>query len=193
MTLEQHCMRTAIISIVSLFVAASAAGAQELRPFSVDVTLGGGAGVGGGELRERGGLGFDAVAVRVGASGRNTLVLGASAGFQGFWSSDDMCVPGSRGQCLEDFPSFSTLVLLAGWERGSPGATVRALAGPAFVRIGGDIEQSGSTAGLQGRVDLATPQLGPVALVASVRATAVPRFRGRTLATWAVGLGLRLR
>jgi hypothetical protein len=69
------------------------------------------------------------------------------------------------------------------------------LAGPGYIHLDGDDSagQRGSAAGAQGRVDLAAPPLGPVALVASLRATVVPRFRGQTLATWAAGLGLRLR
>lgn len=175
--------------------------AQAPRPLTLDASLGASRGSGGGEFRDRGGVALDGLVARAfrGAPG-GALIGGVSASFQGTPWSDDMCVMGSRGQCLDQFPMVSTIGVLAGWEgrRGtgrSTGATARLLAGPAYVHMDGDDSagQRGSTAGLQARLDLATPHLGPVALVGSLRGTAVPRFRGETYGAWAFGVGLRIR
>lgn len=175
--------------------------AQAPRALTVDVTVGISGGIGGGEYRGREGPSADGLlahAVRRAPGG--ALIAGLGASFQGAIWSDDMCVIGSRGQCLEYFPSMTTLGLLAGWEgrrgRGrSTGATARLLAGPAYVHLDGDDSagQRGSAAGFQARLDLATPHLGPVALVGTVRGTAVPRFRGERYGAWALGVGVRLR
>ena len=190
-----------ILGLASAFLPAGVPHAQDPRPLSLDATLGGGAGVGGVEVHSRGGIALDALlGVRLRASGRSAFMAAVSAGFQGALGSGDVCFIGSRGQCLEDFPILIPVAVLAGWEGrtgtgASPGATIRLLAGPAYVHLDGDDSagQRGNAAGAQGRVDLATPPLGPVALVASLRGNVVPRFSGQTLGSWAVGLGLRLR
>jgi hypothetical protein len=177
---------------------ASAPLAQGPRALSLDATLGGGYGFGGGELYPRGGVALDAlIGLRIRASGRSALLAGISAGVQGTLNFGDVCNHGSRGQCLDDFPALIPVAALAGWEGRtgtgtSPGATLRVLVGPSYVRFDGEA-QRGRAAGAQGRVDLATPPLGPVALVASLRGNVVPRFRDQTFGTWAAGLGLRLR
>jgi hypothetical protein len=175
--------------------------AQSPRSITVDASVGTSGGVGGGEYRGREGVAADGLlahAFRRAPGG--ALIAGLGASFQGALGSDDVCVIGSRGQCLEYFPSMSTVGVLAGWEgrRGTgrvTGTTARLLAGPAFVQMDGDDStgQRGATAGLQARFDLATPHLGPVALVGSLRGTAVPRFRGETYGAWAAGIGVRVR
>ena len=180
---------------------ASAPLAQGPPALSLDATVGGGYGFGGGELYTRGGVALDAlIGLRIRASGRSALLAGVSAGFQGPLAFGDVCHFGSRGQCLENFPILMPVAALAGWEGRtgtgtSPGATLRVLVGPSYVRFDGDDRAGhrGGAAGAQGRVDLATPPLGPVALVASLRGNVVPRFRDQTFAAWAAGLGLRLR
>jgi hypothetical protein len=74
---------------------------------------------------------------------------------------------------------------LAGWESGN--ASLRALAGPAYVR-----ERSVSVLGWQGRIDLVPFSAGPVALVAAGRATLVPNFNDDAFQLLALSLGLRI-
>jgi hypothetical protein len=175
--------------------------AQSPRPITLDASVGQSGGVGGGELKDRQGIAVDgllAYAFRRAPGG--ALLAGLSASFQGGLGSDDICVVGSRGQCLDDFPLVTAVGVLAGLEgrrrrARSTGATARLLAGPAYVHMDGNDSagQRGSTAGLLARLDLASPHLGPVALVGSLRGTAVPRFRGESYGVWAVGFGVRLR
>jgi hypothetical protein len=187
--------------MAALLLAAGALPGQQPRGVSLDVTLGGGAGLGGVEVYARGGVAGDALlGVQLGQAARRAFMAGIGVGFQGLPYGNDICHVGSRGQCLSDFPAFGTVGLLAGLELrsrsgASPGATLRVLSGPAYVHLDGDDSagQRGNTAGVQGRVDVATPPLGPLAAVLSLRGTLVPRFRDQTLATWALGVGLRLR
>jgi hypothetical protein len=175
--------------------------AQSPRPITLDATVGHSGGLGGGEFKDRQGIALDgllAYAVRRAPGG--ALLTAVNASQQGALGDDAVCVPGSRGQCLHDFPGISTVGLMAGWEGRTgtgraAGATARVLAGPAYVHLDGDdaAGQPGSTAGLQARLDLASPQLGPVALVGSLRGTTVPRFRGERYGVWALGFGVRVR
>lgn len=189
-------------SILSVLAGAPAViHAQQLRPVSVDVTVGAGGGVGGGERAERGGAALETlVGVRVRALSRGALMAGVSAGFQGPLGGSDVCHLGSRGQCLDDFPMLGYVAVLGGWEGARTtgplrGATARVLGGPAFVHVEGDdaAAPQGNTVAAQGRLDLATPPLGPVALVASFRGAVVPRFHGQALGIWGYALGVRLR
>ena len=175
--------------------------AQAPRALTLDASVGASRGVGGEEFRGRGGVAVDGLLARaLRRAPGGVLIAGLGASFQGMPSSDDICITGSRGQCLSDFPLISTLGVLAGWEgrRGTgrvTGMTARLLAGPAYVQLDDydSTGQRGSTAGLQARLDLATPHLGPVALVASLRGTAIPRFQGETYGVWAAGVGVRIR
>jgi hypothetical protein len=187
--------------IAGLVFIAGALDAQEPRDVSLDATLGGGKGVGGGELRHRGGVALDALlGVRFNAAHSGAVMGGLSAGYQGYPISDDVCQFGSRGQCVDDFPGLSYVGVLAGWEAmtgtaTSPGATVSMMAGPAFVYVRGHSRDQppGRTAGAQGRVDAVAPLFGPLAFVASLRGTVASRYQGHTLAAWTLGFGLRVR
>lgn len=190
-------LQVAVAGIIAAAHPAESLDAQTPRVLSLDATLGGGAGIGGNEVYRRGGIAVDALlGMRLRVAGRGALMAGLSAGFQGPVGSSDVCHFGSRGQCLDDFPSISPVAVLAGWEwRREDGVTLRVLAGPSHVRLDGDdtAGQRGRAAGGQGRVDVAMPPLGPVALVASLRGNLVPAFHGQTLGTWAAGVGIRLR
>jgi hypothetical protein len=193
----KQILHATVLGVLSVAVPGATPEAQTLRPLSLDATLGGGAGVGGDEVYERGGIAADALlGLRLRATRRGALIGAVSAGVQGPLGGSDVCNFGSRGQCLSDFPTLLPLAVLAGWEGQSRRrATLRVLGGPAYVRVDGDdsARQRGGAAGGQGRVDLVTPPLGPVALVGSLRGNVVPAFRGQTLATWAAGVGVRLR
>jgi hypothetical protein len=183
------------ILLAGMVAVAGAVRAQDLHQLSLDVSVGGGSGFGAGEVHRAGGIALDAViGLRLRASDRSAVMAGASVGFQGpLWSSD-VCYVGTGGECLDDFPLLMPIALLAGWEAQSTrGHTIRAMAGPAYVRVDGDNNAgyTGRAVGAQARVDLATRPLGSVALIASARGTLLPRFRSSTLGAWSFGVGLR--
>ena len=196
-----RCTATIVGCCAALALSPLAVRAQSPRPITFDASVGQSGGLGGGELTDRHGVAVDgllAYALR-GAPG-GALVAGLGASHQGPLGNDAVCIFGSRGQCVANYPQISTIGVVAGWEGRrrsgrSTGATARVLAGPAYVHMDGNdsARQRGSTAGLQARVDLATPHLGPLAFVASLRGTTVPRFRGETYGLWAVGIGVRVR
>jgi hypothetical protein len=71
----------------------------------------------------------------------------------------------------------------------------RLLAGPGYARVDGDdvAGQRGGALAVLGRLDLAQPLARRVAVVGSLRAGWLPRFRGAALGATAAGLGLRVR
>ena len=162
-------------------------GAQQQRAFSGDATIGTGGGHTGGEYRgDRGGVALDVLLARsLRPAGGGALVGAANAGAQGPRGGDARCVVSSTGGCVPSFPAFATLGALVGWQNAS--ATLRAMAGPAYVRARG----SGAVA-LEGRADGAVPLARHLALVASVRGTFVPNYRGDAFELFAFGAGVRI-
>jgi hypothetical protein len=126
------------------------------------------------------------LAMRLRAAGRGALLAGLSAGAPWAWSSTTVCLPASNGGCIPTFPQFLKVGALVGWE--NPSTTLRAMGGPAYVRADG--KQAFS---LQGRVDGAAPISRHLALVASVRGTVVPNYRGDAFGVYALGVGIRMR
>ena len=192
-------------SIVAAVAAAvllktSAVSGQQPGAMSFDVTLGGGAGFGGGEVHERGGVALDGIlGLRFVTADRHVFLAAIGAGFQGVPVSSDVCYVGTRGQCLDDFPALATVGLFAGWEHPSDWGvsrepTLSLLAGPAYVHLDRYvISRRASALGLQARADVASRPAGPVAAVLSVRGTVVPRVSGRTLGALALGVGIGFR
>ena len=171
-------------------------GAQAGPTIAVDLTLGLSSGSGGCPARIRTGLAADAfIASPVKRLARGALLGGMAAGLQGPVQilGTDACYfyePSDPSPCDPKFPIFYSAVALAGWAAGGPQTgTVRALAGPGYF-----VEpDAASTLGLQTRVDLATPSVLHLALVASARGAILPRYQGRTLRLAAFGLGLRIQ
>jgi hypothetical protein len=70
-------------------------------------------------------------------------MAGVSAGLQGpLVAGTDECNLGRKGQCLDDFPFLTRVALVTGREGGSrggiaSGATISALAGPAYISRAG--------------------------------------------------------
>jgi hypothetical protein len=125
-------------------------------------------------------------------------MIGVAVGVQSSIAFGDKCQLGRSGQCLDEFPALATVGLLAGSEfrhaDASPGATLRLLAGPAYVHLDGHASaKRRSTVGAEGRADLATAPLGPIAMVLSLRGTLIPRVQKQTLGACVLGVGLRLR
>jgi len=196
----EHPLLVAIVSAAGMALAAGTLGAQQPRALSIDVSLGGGAGLGGGELAERSGIALDAlVAGPLRSAGTHARMIGVAVGVQSSIAFGDKCQLGGSGQCLDEFPALATVGLLAGSEfrrraGASPGATLRLLAGPAYVHLDGHSSaERRSTVGVEGRADLATTPLGPVAMVLSLRGTLIPRVKKQTLGAWVLAVGLRMR
>lgn len=168
--------------------------APSAKRVTLDVSVGGASGRGGGDyVNLGGGIALDAAAAWRGPRARTgTLVLGGGFGSQGGLGNDLDCAPDGSGGCRGDFPTFRYLVALAGWEvgaaRGGRGASARVLAGPGHY-----VSDEGSAFGLQARIELASPAPFGVALVASARGSLLPRFHDEAVTLGAVGFGVRLQ
>lgn len=157
------------------------ASGQRWPAVSLDATAGLGASSGGGNFRSRGAVALDALfGIRLRPAAGSGLLAGLSAGLQGpIHGGDDCLIAPGGGGCVPHFPLFYSAGALVGWERaGARGPSVRVLAGPAYYRA----DEGGRALALQGRLDLATPALFHIALVASLRGAVLPDFRGDALA-----------
>jgi hypothetical protein len=181
--------RLCMLCVAAAAVLAPAAAAQQSLPVSLDASLGLRIGSGGTYV-ERTSVAADLLlGVNLGRSGAGTLVGAVTAGVQGAMARDLSCQLGPGGECVPAFPVLLSAGAMVGVSRPSAwGFTTRALAGPAYFR--GE-EQSGAL-GLQGRLDVATPAILHTSLVVSFRGTLLPDFRGETLGTTSLGLGLRV-
>jgi ABC-type amino acid transport substrate-binding protein len=178
-----------------VFLAAGAAAlpadaaAQRFGP-SVEASLGVSTG-GGGLYAHRTGGAMDAVlAMPIAGNDRGTVVLGLTGTANGPVAVDDICMVGPDAECMDDYPTFMSLGVVAGVQR-RLGASLssRVLAGPAYYQsVDGD-----DTFGVQGRVDVAKPLLFRTAIVASLRGSLLPRYEGESLHFAAFGLGLRIQ
>jgi hypothetical protein len=166
------------------------AGAQQRPALSLEASAGVGTGA-GGEFQSRAGFAFDGfIGLRVRQANRGGTVAGLTGGIQGALASGDDCLLTPSGGCVPDFPLFYSAAALLGWEAaGTRGPSLRMLAGPAYYRA----DEGGAALGLQARLDVATPALLHVALVASVRGAVLPNFRSDALRLAAAGLGVRLQ
>lgn len=171
-------------------VLAPAAAAQQPFPVSVDASLGVRMGSGGSYV-DRGGAAADLmVGLNLGRSGAGTLVGAVTAGAQAHMGGDLDCMLSRDGECIPTFPVLLSVGALVGVSRPSAwGSTTRVLAGPAYFRD----EDRGGALGLQGRLDVSTPPVLHTALVVSLRGAVLPGFRGETLGTTSLGLGLRIQ
>jgi len=165
-----------------------AAEAQKTRAVSFDASFGFESVQTSGEYRNPDqGAAVDAMlAVRLGAAGPGAIVIGVSAGTPWAWSSTDICVPASIGGCVPTYPQLLKVGALIGWENTS--MNLRAMAGPAFVSANGS-----RSLGFQSRLEGAAPISRRLALIASLRGTIVPNYRGDGLGAYALGVGVRIR
>ncbi|MHB1313562.1 MAG: hypothetical protein ACYC3L_16210, partial [Gemmatimonadaceae bacterium] len=108
--------------------------AQWVRPLSLDVNVGPGYLVGGPVVLSRASMAADGLlTMRLAKKGSSGWLAGMSAGWQGPVPSGDSCrlaQPG--GQCLQKYPQFTLLGVLAGWT--SATGRMRVLGGLASVR-----------------------------------------------------------
>jgi len=179
---------SAVLAIAAT-VGAPTARAQGSRDVGLDLVLGGGNAT-GGTYADRSAVSIDVLlSDRLRQLGHGGLVGAVSGDAQGALGHGDVCLLLPGGGCAPEFPAMGSVTALGGWESRSAGeASARVLAGPGFYWGGGS-----RTVGLQTRLDLVTPSLGPVALVASGRTALLPRFHGDGIRVWAIGFGLRFR
>jgi hypothetical protein len=184
--------RTVALALLLAGASATDARAQPEGPSpSVDLGVGVSVGRGGGVRHHRGGLAASALfarRVRPVRPGALVAGLGATAQVVGPHGDDCLIVPG--GGCAPDYPGIISLAALGGWvsSQGTRAVAVRVMAGPAVFHSG-----EGATAlGGQARLDIATPTVLHVALVAWVQGSLIPRMRGETYRTGVLGIGVRL-
>ncbi len=184
----------ALLVVVGIPVATPLA-AQERSPVSLEASVGVGVGRSSERFRESTGLALDAtLASRIRRTPSGAVIVALSGGGQGILTGvTSLCEPMPDGNCAPAYPGFYSLAALAGreWTHGV-GASVRALAGPAYYRA--DWRSGGGGAlGLQARVDVTTPPLWRVALLGSFRGALLPSFHGSRHTLGAIGLGLRVQ
>jgi hypothetical protein len=159
--------------------------AQSAHASSFDVTLGASNGW-GGKYFGRPGVAAEITLVPDHEAAR---IAAFTVGGRGSPAGGDICVfeagPGSR--CLPRFPAIVHMGVLGGLERTMPGATVRAMAGPAFYTGGGK-------SGLGGQLQLdAAVGFTHLAFVCAARGSAVARFTGERLRLGSLAAGLRFQ
>ncbi len=176
------------IAVTCILALPVSSGAQQTRAFSLDVNVGRESVRTSGEYRSpQQGAAVDALlALRLGSTGRGAIIAGVSTGTPWAWTSTDICLRASNGGCIPTYPNFVRVGALAGWE--NQRTTLRAMGGPAYISADGKV-----AFGLQARVDGAVPIVQRFALVASVRGTMVPNYRGDAFQVYSIGLGIRLR
>ena len=179
----------AIVVAAALAVGPRSAGAQQRPALAFDVNVGIGAAV-GGTFDVRAGPTIDALlSGHVGLPRHGSVIAGLALGAQTPLDGSDVCRLAPGGGCVPNLPTLYSIAALAGWERGAArGASARLMAGPGYYW-----SDDGKTFGLQARMDLSTPPIGPVALVASMRGAMLPSFHSEAIGLWALGLGLRVR
>lgn len=178
----------ALFAVVLGVCTFSSAAAQLHRPLSVEASVGLGSAVGGPQARYRTGASVDAlVAVRLGTVPGGSFVLGVAAGVQGAPARTDVCVVAPGRECVPEFPIFSSIGPVAGWE--NSGGTLRLLAGVAsFQSDDGD-----GVLGVNARVDLSTRPWKRLAPVVSLRTSLLPSYQGEMVGLGGVGIGLCIR
>jgi hypothetical protein len=185
-----HRMLALVLAAACVAAPAPAAAQDRFGP-SADVSVGMFVGA-GGTFAERGGPALDGiVAVPIGRIASGTLVAGVTGGISGPLMVGDLpCRVGPDDSCMDDYPTFVTLGAVAGVQRTiGAGLSARALAGPAYFQAAdGD-----DTFGLQGRLDVAKPLFFRTSVVASARASLLPRYADETLSYATFGLGLRIQ
>ncbi|HEY5492294.1 MAG TPA: hypothetical protein VIK25_13975 [Gemmatimonadaceae bacterium] len=186
-----RCSAIALIVVALTFPLRATA--QLARRFSLDMNVGPGYLLGGPEVLSRASIVLDGLlTMRLAKDGRSGLLAGMSVGWQGPPPSGDICRLGQDRQCLDDYPQFSTVGVLAGWT--SAAGRVRVLGGVASVRADKKdyADRYDYTVGLPVRVDCAVAKFSHLAVVASLRGTVLPRYRGNAYTLLASGLGFRI-
>jgi len=186
-----RCSAIALIVVALTFPLR--ANAQSARAVAIEMNVGPGYLFGGPEVLSRASIVLDGLlTMRLAKNGSSGLLAGISVGWQGPPPSGDRCVLDQAGRCLHDYPQFSTVGVLAGWT--SAAGRVRVLGGFASVRADTKDypDRYDYTVGLPVRVDCAVAKFSHLAVVASLRGTVLPRYRGNAYTLLASGLGFRI-
>ena len=143
--------------------------------------------------------GLVAIRLRNGA-GHSPLVAAAGSTFHNYTDLNCRVLP--DGSCMRNLPTMSSSGMLIGWEvLSSDGASLRLLAGPAGYRsnlndprgpLAGEIDIA-TSGGHQARIDLSTPHMGWLAVVASFRWSHLASFLDGEVDYLNLGVGVRLR
>lgn len=185
-----RCSLSIAVLLLASGLTPSPSPAQSTSRFSLQATLGPSLGRDGGVRRHRDGVAIDGILMwRARPLGSSFAVIGVGGGNEGPYAGDDSCWPAPNGGCLDDFPNFSSIALLAGLERNGRVGSARLVAGPAQYRGRGE----GGAFGVQGRLELATPAIFHAALAGSVRGGLIPRLNGERYRLFVFGLGVRLQ
>jgi hypothetical protein len=180
-----------MMTVAALLVAltATTVSGQALWPLSVEASLGLGVGRTPAEYRDNNfGVSADAmVALRVRRLAAGAAVVATGFGVQSGGPVADICILNGDGGCVPAWPRFDILSVLGGWE--TSGGRVRAMAGPAAVRIDFDAVQLA----LLARTDAAIPLFARVALMGSVRVVFIDSYNGASFQLFSLGAGFRMR
>ncbi len=168
------------------------AAAQYHFPVSTEASFGFRVGH-GGTYTTRSGAAIDVVlGYRLRDTPAGTLIGAFNLGVQSPVTSSGPGILLPNGEEAPDFPIFFSGGALLGMQRGSARtASARILAGPTYYQALGS--NHGGAVGLQGRVDVSTPPWMHTAVVASLRHSVLPSFRGDALGITSFGLGLRIQ
>lgn len=180
------------LTLAGSLASAPDAAAQQHFPVSTEASLGFRVGHGGSYVNH-GGAALDVVlGYRLRGTSAGPLILGLNLGAQAPVTGGDACLLiDSPGKCAPDFPVFFSGGALVGVQRGSSARTAssRILAGPTYYHT---MDRGGALA-LQARADVSTPPWMHTAIVASLRHSVLPSFRGEALGITSFGIGLRIQ
>jgi hypothetical protein len=179
-----------LVSLAAIGAAAAlpapAAAQQSGTLLSFDATVGQSYGQGGGARRNRDGIALDALlSWRPRRPGLHAM-FGIGTGVQGDKSSGAPCLNLPGVDCVPNFPRVYTLGILAGLEQRGRYGAARLIAGPTHYRADG----GGSALGAQARLELVSPPLHRIALVASARGGLAWNLDRHDYRLGAVGIGL---
>lgn len=186
-----HRFAFCCLALVGSFCLAGEAAAQTHFPVSTEGSVGFRV-AHGGSYHHRGGAALDlALTYRLQDTPAGTLIAGAALGVQTPPLARDLsCLLLPDGDCAPDFPGLVSVAALAGVQRGSARtASARVLVGPTYHQP----LAHGGAVGLQGRVDVSTPPWRHTAVVASLRHSVLPSFRGEAVGISSFGVGLRIQ
>jgi hypothetical protein len=182
------------LGFASSALVATGAVAQQHFPVSTEASFGFRVGY-GGTYATRSGAAIDVVlGYQLRDTPAGTLIGAFNLGVQSPVTSSGPGIVLPNGEEAPDFPIFFSGGALLGVQRGSARtASARILAGPTYYLPLGSLHDAGGALGLQGRVEVSTPPWMHTAVVASLRHSVLPSFRGDALGITSFGLGLRIQ
>jgi hypothetical protein len=190
------CVSALVLNVATAMSCVGAVSAQtsHLRRWSVEAGLGRSRDGGGNPRAVRENVGVADIGTTLGFLRRSTGSLLAGVNYSGYLNNGSELVcpvePGAPG-CIPDHPEFAAASALVGWQTPRPErGSLRLLMGPGLYRA--DNRDIGNTLGWLARADVASPSLMRISLVASFRASVVPKAAGIRYQQRVLGLGLRI-